>query len=250
MKEQLAQLLRKFPALYDFVSRSYNALRFQRWLERIEGTKFRERYWRTFARNNNKGHWVTLYHPKRTFMLDRITMVSPLSSILEVGSSGGPNLYHLAKRFPNAVIKGVDINPYSIEYGEKRLAEEGITNVELSVAAADDLGQFKDQEFDVTLTMGLLICIGPDKIERVIKELIRVTRRAVFMMEWHYFESKGKDSHALGVYHKGYWERDYNALLKRFVGEDQMSISITKLPEEWNFWPDCGAIVEVIFRSA
>lgn len=177
-------------------------------------------------------------------MLERIAKLAPVSSILEVGSSSGPNLYHLAKMFPNAHIRGVDINPYAIEYGNKRLTEEGISNVKLSVSKADELGQFKDQEFEVTLTMGLLICIGPDKIERVIKDLIRVTRRAVFMMEWHYFKSKGKDSHALGVYHKEFWTRDYAALLKRFVREDQ--VRVTKLPEEWGFWTDFGALVEVI----
>ena len=65
-------------------------------------------------------------------MLERIVGFAPVSSILDVGSSSGPNLYHLAKEFPNTLIRGIDVNPYAVEYGNRRFAEEGVSNVKLS----------------------------------------------------------------------------------------------------------------------
>ena len=64
-------------------------------------------------------------------------------------------------------------------------------------------------------------------------------------MEWHN-EDRRKDPEGLGVYYKGRWKRDYVALLKQFVPEEQ--IYVTKITEE--IWPDknwseIGAVVEV-----
>ena len=177
--------------------------------------------------------------------MERIFKFSP-SSVLEVGCNCGPNLYILAKRFPDAEIRGIDINPMAVQKGNEWLAQEGISNVKLSVGRADDLRQFEDKSFDVVFTDAVLIYIGPDKIRKVVEEMLRVTRKVLIFLEWHSFDSK---CNPLGVY-VGHWMRDYTALLKEFVSEN--NIKVTKMPKD--LWPDknwqkWGGVIEVVLQG-
>ncbi|MEM2914596.1 MAG: class I SAM-dependent methyltransferase [Candidatus Bathyarchaeia archaeon] len=216
------------------------------------GTKLEERYWATkhlrkgddWGKEGDdwvKGYWESRTHSHRNFLVDRILNFSPLS-VLEVGCNCGPNLYLLAKKLTHAEIKGVDINPMAVQKGNEWLRQESITNVELLVGKADDLRRFRDKSFDVVFTDAVLIYVGPDKIRKVIREMLRVTRKALIFLEWHTFDKKRG---SLGFY-SGHWIRNYKELLKEFVPENK--IKIVKLPEE--LWPDLnwqrwGYIIEV-----
>jgi len=75
------------------------------------------------------------------------------------------------------------------------------------------------------------------------EEMLRVTRKALILLEWHCFNSK---CNPLGVY-VGHWMRDYVTLLKEFIPENK--IKVIKMPHE--FWPDqnwqrWGAVIEVV----
>ena len=127
------------------------------------------------------------------------------------------------------------------------LASAGISNVKLSVAGADELTQFQDKSFDVIFTDAVLIYIGPDKIQRTVKEMVRIARKGLIRVAWHCFKPKKGDVQGRGVRYYGLWQRDYIALLKQFVPEER--IRITKITED--IWPDphwqeTGAIIEVI----
>ena len=98
----------------------------------------------------------------------------------------------------------------------------------------------------MVFTDAVLIYIGRDKIKKVIQEMVRISRRALILVERHCFEPQSRDPYGLGVYHCGCWERDYVALLKQSVPEER--IHITKISGE--IWPDrrwkeTGAIIEV-----
>jgi ubiquinone/menaquinone biosynthesis C-methylase UbiE len=149
----------------------------------------------------------------------------------------------LAKRFPDAEIRGIDINSMAVQKGNEWFTQEDISNVKLFVGKADDLRQFRDKSFDVVFTDAVLIYIGPDKIKKVIEEMLRVTRKALIFLEWHCFDSK---CNTLGVY-VGHWMRNYVALLKEFVPEDR--IKVTKMPKDlWSDpnWQRWGGVVEVV----
>lgn len=261
MKEQLKHSLEKMPVLYRFIAKgdTYTALRFRYLKYLLSGTKVTEKEWAT--RHLREGErerddwgksddWIKGYqdsenHPHRTFLVEIISKFNP-SSILEVGCNCGPNLGLLAKKFPDAEIRGIDINPMAVQKGNEWLAQEGISNVKLLEGKADELRQFQDRSFDVVFTDAVLIYVGPDKIKKVIKEMFRITRRALILMEWHSFEPDHKDPKGLGIYHYGNWKRDYIALSKQFISEEQ--IHITKVTED--IWPDknwkeVGAIIEL-----
>lgn len=267
MKTRLKHLLKKTPALYRFVSKGYTypmqRYRYLKYL--LAGTKAMEREWATrhlcegererddWGKGSDdwiKGYRDSLDHPHRAFLVESISRFNP-SSILEIGCNCGPNLYQLGKEFPDAKMRGIDINPIVVEKGNEWFAQEGVSNIMLSVGKADELDQFPDKSFDVVFTDAVLIYIGPDKIKEVMKNMIRITRKALILVEWHSFERRRKDMYGLGICtSNGIWKRDYVALLKYFVPEKQ--IRVTKITDDiWpeENWKKMGAVIEVIMRD-
>lgn len=253
MKDKLKYFIKRRPELYNLAKRGYFLFHSMLYRAHLANTNLEEKYWATAHlcegndwgnRKNDriKGYWNSRTHSHRDFLIEKICVFSPLS-ILEVGSNCGPNLYLLAKKFPSAKIRGIDINPVAVQKGNEWFVQEGISNVKLLEGKADELGQFQDRSFDIVFTDAVLIYIGPDKIKKVIEELLRVTRQALILLEWHCFNSK---SNPLGIY-VGHWMRDYETLLKEFV--PQSKIQVIKMPEElWSDenWQRYGGVVKVV----
>lgn len=261
LRALLESQLKRWPALYRLVASIYFALKPSYLAELVVGTRVREREWaRRHLRKGSDwnstqnrgeddewvlGYWDSRNHSHRLFLMERISAFYPFSNILEVGCNCGPNLYLVAKKFPDVEIAGIDINPRAIEKGSEWFASEGISNVRLAVGKANRLEQFPDKSFDIVLTDAILIYVGPDKINQVIQEMLRVTRRVLILLERHHFKPDHRDPHGLGIYHQGLWVRDYIALLRQFVPES--NISVIKIPEGvWPGWEGLGAIIEVL----
>jgi ubiquinone/menaquinone biosynthesis C-methylase UbiE len=160
--------------------------------------------------------------------------------VLEVGSNCGPNVYLLAKKFPNAKIVGVDINPLAVERGNDLLRREGFSNAKLICTKADELAQFENKSFDVVFTDAVLIYIGPDKIMNTIKEFTRLAKKGLVFVEW---QSPKPDS-GLGEYFNGNWIRDYTTLLSNFASKEKIQVR-KLLREDWpdERWSTIGAII-------
>ncbi|NQE46622.1 Trans-aconitate 2-methyltransferase [ANME-1 cluster archaeon GoMg2] len=265
MKEQLKHLLKRIPALYRFASRgyTYTMLRYRYMRYLLSGTETMENEWATrhlregererddWGKGGDdwiKGYRDSLEHPHRSFLIENISKFNP-SSILEVGCNCGPNLYLLAKKFPDAKIIGIDINPMAVQKGNEWLTQKGVSSVKLSEGKADELSQFQDKSFDVVFTDAVLIYMGPDKIKEVMKEMVRIARHALILVEWHSFEPDHTDPYGLGVFHSGNWKRDYVALLKHFIPGEE--IYVTKITGDiWpdKNWQDVGAVIEVVME--
>lgn len=195
--------------------------------------------------------WVLVYwdsrgHSHRSELIDKISSLYPFDSVLEVGANCGPNLYLIAKKFPHTRIAGIDINERAIQKGKELFAAEGISNVSLSVAKADKMGQFADKSFDIVFTDAVLLCVGPDKINKIIIEMLRVSRKTLIFVEWHSAEETGKGHMVDPLHYPGRWSRDYVTLVKRLVPQGR--IRVTKISKD--MWPDrkwseLGAIIEI-----
>ncbi len=233
---------------------------------RVLGTSAKERFWARrhllagsdWGKNVHSGkkngwvedYWDSRVHPHRQLLLERIATQHPgIKSLLEVGSNCGPNLYLLARAFPNAKIVGIDINERAVQRGNELFSEQGIRNVELRLGKADRLECFEDKSFDLVFTDALLIYIGPDKIRRVMDGMFRVAKEALMLLEWHAFEGSGERATELGTYRVEGWVRDYAALLKHWVAPGR--IEIVKMPDGvWQDrnWERFGALIEVTVR--
>ncbi len=244
MRARLLSFLKHYPSLHHFVQSSYWKLLSLR--ASILGTKIEEKRWAKRNLNEVKKGFSNLNHPSRQLLLEKISAFQPISDALEVGCDYGPNLYLLARQFPKSKLIGIDVNPLSIQEGNKWFTQQDISNVKLLVGKADELDQFWDKNFDIVFTDAVLIYIGPDKIKKTIEDMIRITRKALILVEWH-CERQSEDSNGLGVYHFGCWKRDYVDLIEQFVPRNQ--IRLTKIPRDlWptRNWDKLGYIIEVI----
>ena len=212
---------------------------------RRAGTALFERHWSRRGAAEIRTDFSNLHHHHRQWLLERFDPLHPFTSALEVGCGYGANVQLLASRFCDAEVVGIDINPTSVLEGNALLAELGIQHARLLEGKADDLSQFADQQFDVVLTDATLLYIGPDKIEAVIREMRRVSRRALLFVELHRPESR-RDRKGLGVFTPDGWVRDYRRLLERFFPDN--SITLTKIPQDvWpeGRWGELGHLISV-----
>lgn len=245
--DKIKAFLEKHPWIDKVVRKIYIPLAtkyidFRQYLRR---NRFDE-WWSERGNGWAEGNWNSRGHPHRSYLVERIAAFSPITSLLEIGSASGPNLYLLAKRFPDSEIRGVEINPHAVEVGNEGFSREGISNVKLSAGRAEDLSEFKDNSFDVVFTDATLIYVKRGAIYGVIKEMLRIARKGLVFVECHDFEQRPDDRLGLGVYTRGLWVRDYVTLLKQFVSEEQ--IHVTKITTD--IWPDegwgkHGAVIEV-----
>jgi SAM-dependent methyltransferase len=220
VRARLPVLVRAVKRLYHFVGAS-------------AGTRFQELKWARRGPQEIARGRSSLDHPHRHVIVGHLARLGSWTSLLEVGSGYGPNLHHLAKRFPTAELYGIDINPLSVSMGSAWLREAGVGWVHLMVGRAHDLQRFRDGEFDLVLTNALLMYIGPDRIDQTIRGMLRVARRYLVMIEHHWPED---DSQGAGRFVSGRWMRDYVALLRRCAPHDH--VELTKVPAA--IWDDEG----------
>ncbi len=236
MKEKIKKILEKYPLIYSLAQKilwQISGLKVK-----FCGTTFLENYWQRKEFNDFSG----VNHPHRSFLIEKIANLQPFLNILEIGCGYALNLYLLAKKFPQAKFTGIDINQKAIEAGKKLLKKERIKNVELLVGKADKLNNFPEKNFDVVFTDAVLMYIGPDKIKGIIREILRIAKKGIILVEWHTPNQK-KDIYDA---HIGVWKRDYVSLLKEFFPKEKIILSkIT--PEIWpdQNWQKWGYIIEV-----
>ena len=99
-------------------------------------------------------------------------------TVLEVGCNVGANLRWLASILDTGNVYGVDVNAEALAH--LRSALPGVNSVR---ATARHL-PFRDAEFDLTFTTGVLIHVAPDVVPLAMGELVRCSRRYVLCGEY------------------------------------------------------------------
>lgn len=219
----------------------------KRLADRFLGTKADEWYWRYYHIIKNKT-WAEEYlspaslaHPHRKSLVEAIESQVPFESLLEIGCASGPNLFNLAEKFPHIKLYGVDISRHAIEVGKKFFEEKkdgAIRNVELArVKSGSDLKLFADKSLDIIITDAALIYIGEDKINELAKEMLRVAKKALILVELHTEETK--------AFRNDHWIRNYRQLFQN--SSKDIKLSMEKIPENiWDGdWARYGYIITV-----
>ncbi|HEY8766326.1 MAG TPA: class I SAM-dependent methyltransferase [Dehalococcoidia bacterium] len=102
--------------------------------------------------------------------------------VLDLGCGDGTTALPAAKL--GADVLGVDIARNLVEAGNKRAAEQGLTNLKFQEGDACDLHELKDQSFDLVVSIfGAMFAPKPFDVAR---EMVRVTRPGgrVVMGNW------------------------------------------------------------------
>jgi ubiquinone/menaquinone biosynthesis C-methylase UbiE len=105
-----------------------------------------------------------------------ITGKNDFTSLLDIGTGSG--LFAEAFAGKNLNVTGVDINPEMIEAAKAYLPES-----EFKQAPAEKL-PFPDKSFDAAF-LGMVLHEADDHL-KALKEARRVTRSAVWVLEWYY----------------------------------------------------------------
>lgn len=235
---KLREVLKKWPWAHAELAGGYRALLYL--LEKhFLGSRIHAWRWRRRRALTQEELLRTVAHPHREFLVTHIARQRPSRSVLEIGCGAGPNLYLLARMLPSVSFHGVDLNPSFVRRGKEWLASRRAMNVSLTVGHADDLSQFDDQSIDVTFTDATLMYVGPDRIGQTLREMKRVTRKALVLNEWH------RDDVAVSFWYDSHWVYNYESLLREHVPGG--STRITALPEglwEDEVWRKYGALVE------
>ena len=97
-------------------------------------------------------------------------------SVLEIGCGCGENLAAIERTFKDKKIMGVDVNLERLDIARKN------TNVELYWADINDL-EIADKSFDVVFTNALFCMLRPEEIEHGIKEMVRIAKKYLILIE-------------------------------------------------------------------
>jgi SAM-dependent methyltransferase len=130
------------------------------------------KYWEERGKTYFDGEKHLLENDKRReFIIDEIVKLNPIS-ILEVGCGYGANLKPLRDRLPDARIVGIDISSTQLAKAKEYIGND---SVELRHLDASEGLPFADGYFSLAFTAGVLMHVPWQKINKVRKEIIRVS---------------------------------------------------------------------------
>lgn len=209
--------------------------------DKVFGTKADEFFWR-FRHIIHDKTWAENYispkaleHSHRKFLLQVISRYAPFERILEVGCASGPNLILLSRIFPKTEFWGIDISERAIEVGGDYIREHSISNIRLKAGNTDKIKKLPNKSFDIVFTDAMLIYIGPEKIKEVLKEMVRVAKKSIILVEWC--------SEKIHSYEADHWAYNWRML---FAEAGIYNLKITHLSDaSWKGeWAKRGCVIE------
>ena len=100
----------------------------------------------------------------------------------------------------------------------EELREEKISNVNLQVGKAENLFLIPDNSYKIVFSWAVLIYIKPDSIKSVLENIIRISKKAVILLEMH------------GVNLKKYNDKNETSRIKREERKKQKRDDIQDKP--------------------
>ncbi len=228
-------------------------------LPRRAGDALWQAYWRWFWQREQRQEERELGKPasspiagsERAVLAECIAAKYPFDSLLDVGCGYGQNFFTIAPQYPHVRFLGIDTDASRIQAGRELLQRRTISHVELSEADARNLSVFPDKCFDVVVSAAFLLLITPEEIEHVIREMLRLAKKSVLLLEQHDEAAEGPMA-ALGTFvlrsggDQGYWVRNYRTLLESIVAAADIRIRPIPRPRwELELWKSLAHVIEV-----
>ena len=189
---------------------------------------------RNFLTNRHKSYWANRKidwkqaywadHPHRDLIIKALRGLK-FGSVIEIGCGAGYNLHKIKQAFPQVEIGGIDISEDAIETAKKLLPE---STAVLETSSVTEMF-LSDLSCDVILSDAVLIYFDPFTIGKVLKEIKRVGRKAVILVELH---SDNWWERLAVRFISGYNLYNWPKLLTKHGFRD---VEIYKIPE--NVWP-------------
>lgn len=145
----------------------------------MEIGKIKQKLWENIGSKYYKNNTTNKSAQFRREFISRIVKQNGINSVLECNS--GSNLLYIHKLCPNVKSVGIDICKDALDFGkdvEKNPAE-------LIHKSIYDLHDFKNDSFDLVFTCGVLAHIPSLEIDKIIKNMCRISKKYVFNIELH-----------------------------------------------------------------
>ena len=219
------------------------ARKFQKLLEtKVLSNLLSKTIWR--YRHIYKPSWANISINSQQFkhrykFVDTIASFQETKKILEIGCAAGPNLRLLRENLPKTELTGIDINKKCVDIGNKYFQSKSDYNCKLFNKSTDQLSFFKDKSFDVVCSQAVFIFLPPDKIEKAIFDITRLSRKGLVLHEYYKKEANK------GYFDEGCWVYDYPAILNKFLDNPKIQISSSSF--KGGSWDTFGRIIKVSF---
>jgi len=132
-----------------------------------------------FDGDRKYGYGGYYYHPRfwADVVIDLIEYynLTNESKVLDIGCGKGFMLYDLKKALPGIKIKGIDISKYAIEHCV------GFIKEFLEVDDVRNLNKFKDDEFDLVISINTIHNLKLNECKTALKEIQRIGKQAFVM---------------------------------------------------------------------
>ena len=120
------------------------------------------------------------YRYKRQLFLDKFLSQIPIegNAVLEVGCGPGGNLAEMLPRHPQRLV-GCDVAPAMVDAARREQPADG---AEVVLIDGHSL-PFADEEFDVTLSVTVLMHNPDDRNDQLVREMCRTSKSRVYLIE-------------------------------------------------------------------
>ncbi len=186
---------------------------------------------------------------ERAVLIETI-LASDFSSLLDVGTAYGQNLFILGRLTNPSSLFGLDLKVSRIVSG-KQIAEEKSLN-ELSFISANAINlPFEDNTFELITASALFLYLDNESSVAALREMARVCSKRIIILEQHV---KG----LLGVKEEGevtggsFWIRDYYLLFKEAFNQNYEVIEHFIPNPRWQIekWENTGVVFEINKKEA
>jgi ubiquinone/menaquinone biosynthesis C-methylase UbiE len=183
-----------------------------------------------------------LDHPHRSEIITELKRFPEIGTVLEIGSSWGPNLVLINKHNPDIYCTGIDISRNMVDAGTRYFKKQGYKKIRLIRGDMTLLTSFGDNEFDLIISDAALIYVDARKIVHLASEMARVAKSGLILVE---FDQDNKDP--LGQLFEAAWIRDYEMLFHNYASRiDKRRISEKIWPGKWSA---NGKIISIFFNK-
>lgn len=173
---------------------------------------------------DNAPNWVESYvistnHPHRQLIVDEVGKLEDINRILEIGCNTGANLIRIHEVYPKINLVGVDVSDRCINKAREYLPTAFFKVCDYHVLP------FPDNYVSCCLADAVLMYSNPDQIEQAMKEIDRVTKKYVMIVDRWNRSEKGKRNGNV-------WMRNYSLILRK------LGYSVKKFKIEPQSWPN------------
>jgi amino acid adenylation domain-containing protein len=119
-------------------------------------------------------------------------LLHPRMRVLEIGCASGISMYRIAPRV--GLYYGTDLSPVIIDKNRERVEREGHQNIRLSCAAAHEIHQLEERNFDMIIMNSVIQCFhGHNYLRKVIGQCIDLLGERGYLFVGDIMDQKKKD---------------------------------------------------------